>query len=88
MKHRYPCFIAEWNLGTSSGAYELKHEYASTSALITRTQMSSDILFCDKTRVSMFYFDSNTARPIVLYYSAAVLFESLYWQGVVWFSGR
>ena len=35
-------------------AYELNHEGASTY-----------ILFCDKTWVQMFYFDSKTARPIV-----------------------
>ena len=35
-----------------------------TRALITRTQTSTYILFCDKTRVPMFYFDSNTTRPI------------------------
>ena len=29
--------------------------------------MSTDILFCDKTRVPMFYSDSKTERPIVLY---------------------
>jgi len=43
---------------TRSGAYEVKHECASTNALITRTRTSTDILFCDKTRVPMFYFDS------------------------------
>jgi len=47
------------------GVYELKHECASTSALITRTGTSTDILFCDKTWVPMFYFDSKTARLIV-----------------------
>ena len=31
IKHRYPCFIAEYNISTSSGAYELNHEGASTS---------------------------------------------------------
>jgi len=35
------------------------------STLITRTQTSTDILFCDKTRVPMFYFDSKTVRPIM-----------------------
>ena len=31
----------------------------------TRVRTSTDILFCDKTRVPMIYFDSNTTRPIV-----------------------
>ena len=48
-----------------SSAYELKHECPSTSALITHTRTSMDILFCDKTRVPMFYFDSKTAMSIV-----------------------
>jgi len=30
-------------MGTSSGAYESKHECAITSALITRTRTSTDI---------------------------------------------
>jgi len=47
------------------GAYEIKYECASTSALITRTRSSTDILFCNKTRISMFYFGSNMATPIV-----------------------
>jgi len=34
-------------------------------ALITFTRTSTDILFCDKTQVPMFHFDSKTARPIV-----------------------
>jgi len=46
------------------GVYELKHECASTSFLITRTRTNTDILFCDKTLVPMVYFDSNKARPI------------------------
>jgi len=37
-------------------AYELKHEGARTC---------TDILFCDKTQVPMFYFDSKTTRPII-----------------------
>jgi len=32
IKHRYRCFIAEQTIGTCSGAYELTHECASTSA--------------------------------------------------------
>ena len=32
------------NMGTSSGAYELNHEYASTSDLVTHTRMSTHIL--------------------------------------------
>jgi len=35
------------------------------SALITRTQTSTDILFCNKTGVPMFYFNSKMAQPIV-----------------------
>jgi len=48
------------------GAYKLKHECASTSDLITRTQKSMDIWICDKTRIPMFYFDSKTTRPIIV----------------------
>jgi len=42
--------------------------------------MSLDILFCDKTRVPMFYFVSKTAKPIVpLQYAAPfVVVESLH----------
>jgi len=32
----------------SLGAYELKHECASISTLITSTRKSTDILFCDE----------------------------------------
>ena len=60
-----PMFYRRIKLGTSSGANELKQEFASKSALITRTRKSMDILFCNKMRVPMFYFDSKTARPIV-----------------------
>ena len=35
----------------SSGVYELKHECATTSVLITRTRTSTDILFSNKTQV-------------------------------------
>ena len=45
-------------MGTSSGSYELNHEYASTSDLITR------ICYRVKTRVHVFYFDSNTTVPL------------------------
>jgi len=31
----------------------------------THTRTSTDILFCDKTRVLMFYFDSKTTRRII-----------------------
>jgi len=54
---------------------------ASTSALITHTQASTDILFCDKTRVLMFYFDSKTARPIVPLKWAALVFRKLILTG-------
>ena len=30
-----------------------------------RTRMSTYILFCDKTSLQMFYFDSKSTRPIV-----------------------
>ena len=36
------CLI-EYNIGTSSGAYELKREYASTSDLITHTRTSTNV---------------------------------------------
>ena len=47
-------------------------------ALITRTQTSTDILFGNKTQVLMFYFDSNTARPIVPHKTAALLLWKAY----------
>jgi len=47
--------------------YELNQEGTSTSDLITLTRTSTYILFSNKSRVQMFYFDSNTARPIVLH---------------------
>jgi len=34
-------------MGTSSTAYELNHECANTSVLMTRTRTSTDILFCN-----------------------------------------
>jgi len=43
-------------MGTSLDAYELNHECASTSDLITPTRTS--------TRVQMFYLDSNTTVPL------------------------
>ena len=58
--------------------YELKHECPSTSVLITRTLTSTDILFCDKTPVPMFYFDSKKARPIVPLKCAALVFWKAY----------
>ena len=45
---------------TLSGLYR----YEFVCIWITRTQTRTDIIFCDKTRVPMFYFDSNTTRPI------------------------
>ena len=50
---------------TSTGAYELNYEGASLSDVITRTRSSTHILFCDKTQLQMFYFDSKMARQIV-----------------------
>jgi len=58
-------------------AYELKHKCTNKSGLTTCTQTSTDILFCDKTRVQMFYFDSRTARLIVPLKSAALVFGKL-----------
>ena len=43
-------------MGTSSGAYELNHECAPE-----RVPMFH---YRDKTRVHMFYFDSNTTVPL------------------------
>ena len=48
-------------MGTSSSAYKL----------ITLTRTSYYSLFCDKTRVQMFYFDSYTTRRfchVFIYY--------------------
>jgi len=42
------------------------------------TKFETDVLFCDKTRVSMFYFDSKTARPIVPLYYAELVFWKAY----------
>jgi len=53
-------------MGTSSGAYELNHE-------CTRT--STHTLFRDKTRLDMFYFDSNTTVPVQC--AALVFLESV-----------
>jgi len=47
-------------------------------ALITRTRTSTDILFYNKTRVSIFYFDSNTAIPIVPLYILHILTGCLF----------
>jgi len=52
----YPYFIAVKNTSTSSGAYKLNHESASRT--------NTFILFCNKTRVQMFYFDYKTTGPI------------------------
>ena len=58
-------------MGTSSGAYELNHECASMSDLITRTKRVPIFYYHDKPRVQMFYFDSNTIVP---FQSAALVF--------------
>ena len=62
--------------------FQLKHECASKSVLITRTRMSMDILFCDKMILILTQKDylSNLFH----------FFESLYmyWQDVVWLCGR
>ena len=50
--------------------YELNHEGA--------TRKSTYILFCDKTRVQMFYFDSKTTRPNVPFLWAALVFQKAY----------
>ena len=54
------------NKSMSLGVYELNHKCASTSDLITRTRTSTctHILLRDKTRVQMFYLDSNTTVPL------------------------
>ena len=48
-------------------AYELNHESAITSDINYAQwwRTSTFILFCDTSRVHMFHFDSNTARPSV-----------------------
>jgi len=52
-------------MNTSSGAYELNHECASTSGLITRTRTSTQWFYHRvNTRVHMFYVDSNTFVPL------------------------
>ena len=61
--------------------YELKHECASTSCLITRTRTSTDIVFCDKTRAQMFCFVSNKANPILPLLYAARCLEKLILTG-------
>jgi len=48
-------------MGTSSGAYELNHECASKSDLITRTKTSTHSLVPDKTRYICFI--SILTRP-------------------------
>jgi len=56
------------------GAYELNQEVGSTSEYVY-------ILLCDKTRVQMIYFNSKTARPIVvtaIYYHIKTLFVSFF----------
>ena len=63
IKHLYLCFIAEYNIRTSSGPYELNINMQ--LHLITRTRTSTYILFCDKSRVPMFNFDSKTTISIV-----------------------
>ena len=45
--------------------YEFGSIWIKARVRLQCTQMSNGILFCDKTRVPMFYFDSNTTRPIV-----------------------
>jgi len=42
-------------MGASSGAYELNHKCA---------RRSTYIVFCDKTRIQIFYFNSYTTIPL------------------------
>ena len=51
----------------------------SSTGALGPTRTSTDISFCDETRVPMFYFDSKTTRLIVLLQCVALAFlESLY----------
>jgi len=59
---------------TSVPVFYHRIKYRDVSALITRTQMSTDILFCDKTRIPMFYFDSKTERSIMPLECAVLVF--------------
>ena len=78
-----PVFYRRMKYKYEFGAYELNQNGASPSDSITRTRMSTYILFtrmstyilfCDKTQVQMFYFDSKTARLIVLMKCGALVF--------------
>jgi len=69
-----PVFYRRMKYKYEFGAYELNQNGASPSDSITRTRMSTYILFCDKTQVQMFYFDSKTARLIVLIKCGALVF--------------
>ena len=69
-----PVFYRRMKYKYEFGAYELNQNGASPSDSITRTRMSTYILFCDKTQVQMFYFDSKTARLIVLIKCCALVF--------------
>ena len=69
-----PVFYRRMKYKYEFGAYELNQNGASSSDSITRTRMSTYILFCDKTQVQMFYFDSKTARLIVLIKCGALVF--------------
>jgi len=71
-------------MGTSSGTYELNHECFNTIDLITRTRTPSVpiIYFRDKTRVHMFYSDSNTTGSLQC--ACTSFLESVCWHDVVW----
>jgi len=66
----------------SLGAYELKHECASISTLITSTRKSTDILFCDEHGYQCFILILRRQDWLCLY--NASFLESLYWQDFVW----
>jgi len=59
-------YRTESNIGTSSGA------------LIPRIRASTYILLCDKIRVPMLCFDSNTVRPIIPLLCTALVFKKAY----------
>ena len=73
-KHLYQCFIAVIKYGYEFGCVWIESQHASERVPI--------IYYRDKTRVNMFYFDSNTTVP--LHCAALVFLESVFWQDAVW----
>jgi len=57
-------------------------------ALITRTRTSTYIRFCDKTLVRCFISFLKWQDRLYHINLLHFILESLYWQDVVWFSGR